>query len=144
VTDLDLQVGDGDAALDSRLSDELDRHNFAATGHSDARELTVQVRDPAGELAAGLSGWTWGTAAGIGMVWVREDQRGTGVGARLMEAAEVEAVARGCRQMTVSSFTFQAPDFYRANGYVEFARSDGVPLAGSADVHFRKTLVPAT
>jgi GNAT superfamily N-acetyltransferase len=140
VTDFDLQVGDGDAALDSRLSDELDRHNFAATGHSDARELTVQVRDPAGELAAGLSGWTWGTAAGIGMVWVREDQRGTGVGARLMEAAEVEAVARGCRQMTVSSFTFQAPDFYRRQGYVEFARTDGIPVEGEADVHFRKEL----
>ncbi|MFC6288583.1 GNAT family N-acetyltransferase [Nocardioides sp. GCM10027113] len=135
-------VGEADAALDSRLSDELDRHNFAATGHSDARELTVRISDASGELVAGLSGWTWGTAAGIGMVWVRDDARRGGWGGRLLAAAESEAAGRGCVQMTVSSFTFQAPDFYRRHGYVEFARTEGIPVRGEADVHFRKELQP--
>lgn len=42
--------------------------------------------------------------------------------------------------MVLSSFTFQAPDFYRRHGYVETGRTEGLPVAGAADVHFRKTL----
>lgn len=135
-----LSVGGGDAALDSRLSDELDAYNFAAVGHSNLEELTVKVEDTNGDLVAGLSGWTWGTCAGIGMVWVREDNRKGGWGARLLAAAEEVARDRGCRQVLVSSFTFQAPDFYRRHGYVEFARSEGLPVEGAADVHFVKPL----
>lgn len=75
------------------------------------------------------------------MLWVREDSRGSGWGAQLLEAAERTAGERGCRQMTVSSFTFQAPDFYRPHGYVETGRTDGLPVEGAADVHVRKALV---
>jgi GNAT superfamily N-acetyltransferase len=135
----DLTVGEADSALDEQLGNELDRHNFAAVGRDDLRELTVRVED-AGELVAGLSGWTWGTSAGIAMVWVRDADRRGGWGARLLEAAEREARDRGCRQVLVSSFTFQAPHFYARHGYVEFARSPDLPVEGEADVHFLKLL----
>lgn len=135
----DVTVGAADSALDERLSSELDTFNFAAVGHDDLRELTVRVEDD-DELVAGLSGWTWGTCAGIGMVWVREADRRGGWGARLLETAEREARDRGCRQVLVSSFTFQAPDFYARHGYVEFARSPDLPVEGESDVHFLKLL----
>jgi GNAT superfamily N-acetyltransferase len=135
-----LTVGGGDSGLDSRLSTELDAYNFAAVGVSDLEEFTVKVEDPTGELVAGLSGWTWGTCAGIAMVWVREDARKAGWGARLLDAAEGVARDRSCRQVLVSSFTFQAPEFYRGRGYTEFGRSEGLPVEGSADVHFVKVL----
>jgi hypothetical protein len=41
-----------------------------------------------------------------------------GWGAQLL-AAEEEARRRGCNRVCVSSFTFQAPGFYRKYGYVE-------------------------
>ena len=132
-----LSVGDGDAALDERLSSELDAHNAAAVGRDDLREFTVRV-DDGDDVVAGLSGWTWGTCAGVGMVWVHEDVRRDGWGARLMAAAEDVARERGCRQLLVSSFTFQAPGFYRRLGYAEFARSPDLPVEGEADVHFLK------
>ena len=72
------------------------------------------------------------------MVWVREDARRDGWGGRLLSAAEEVARERGCRQVLVSSFTFQAPEFYRRHGYVEFARSPDLPVAGESDVHFLK------
>lgn len=134
-----LSVGDGDSALDERLSRELDAFNFAAVGRDDLREFTVKVGE-GDVLVAGLSGWTWGTCAGIGMVWVREDARRDGWGGRLLAAAEEVARDRGCRQVLVSSFTFQAPEFYRRHGYVEFGRSPDLPVEGQADVHFRKVL----
>ena len=136
-----LRVADGVPELDQRLSDELDRVNAAATtGTAPARELTVQFLDDDGELAAGLSGWTWGVAAGIAMTWVREDVRGAGLGSGLLSAFEAEAGARGCTHVFVTSFTFQAPGFYERHGYREIFRWDDVPVAGAADVHLRKDL----
>jgi GNAT superfamily N-acetyltransferase len=134
-------VAEADPELDRRLSDELDVVNAAATaGTPAARELTVRVLDAAGGLAAGVSGWTWGVAAGIGMTWVRADTRGAGVGTRLLAAFEDEARARGCTHVFVTSFTFQAPAFYERNGYREIFRWEGVPTPDAADVHFRKEL----
>ena len=136
-----LSVGDAAPELDQRLSDELDRVNARATkGTAPARELTVQVVDDEGNLAAGMSGWTWGVAAGIGMTWVREDARGEGLGTRLLEEFEAEAKNRGCTHIVVTSFTFQAPGFYERHGYDEIFRWDDVPVVGAADVHFRKHL----
>ncbi len=134
-------VADGLPELDRRLSGELDKVNGAATeGVAPARELTVQVLDDAEQLAAGISGWTWGVAAGIGMTWVREEVRGDGLGARLLKHFEEEARARGCTHVFVTSFTFQAPGFYERRGYREIFRWEGVPTPDAADVHFRKEL----
>jgi GNAT superfamily N-acetyltransferase len=135
-----LQVGAADPELDARLSDELSNHNFAASGVSNLREFTVKAEDDEGQLVAGLSGWTWGNCAGIGMVWVRQDSRQDGWGGLLLEAAERVARERGCQQVLVSSFTFQAPGFYERHGYVEFGRTEGLPVDGAADVHFSKRL----
>ncbi|HEU5037380.1 MAG TPA: GNAT family N-acetyltransferase [Nocardioides sp.] len=136
-----LTVADAVPELDQRLSDELDRVNADATrGTQSARELTVQLHDVAGDLAAGMSGWTWGVAAGIGMTWVRDDTRGTGLGGRLLAEFEDEARRRGCTHVFVTSFTFQAPGFYERHGYREIFRWEDVPVAGAADVHFRKDL----
>jgi ribosomal protein S18 acetylase RimI-like enzyme len=135
-----LVTGEADAALDQRLSDELDAHNIPAAGAGQPRELTVRVDDEQGSLVAGLSGWTWGTAAGIGMLWVRADARRSGWGGRLVDAAEEIARERGCERMNVSSFTFQAPGFYARLGYREVGRTEALPLAGHADVHFVKQL----
>jgi N-acetylglutamate synthase-like GNAT family acetyltransferase len=95
---------------------------------------------PAIQVAGGVSGWTWGDAGGIAMVWVRPEDRASGTGSRLLEAFESEARSRGCTHVFVTSFTFQAPGFYERHGYREISRWDGVPSPEHADVHFRKQL----
>jgi GNAT superfamily N-acetyltransferase len=136
-----VEVGEARPDLDQRLSDELDKVNAAATeGVAPSRELTVQVLDGSGDLAAGMSGWTWGVAAGIGLTWVREEARGDGLGGRLLDEFEAEARSRGCTHVFVTSFTFQAPGFYERHGYREIFRWEGVPAADQADVHLRKDL----
>ncbi|TWD82087.1 acetyltransferase (GNAT) family protein [Kribbella amoyensis] len=135
------RVGEADAGLDQELSDRLDEFNAEATaGTAAARELTVRAQDDDGRLIAGISGWTWGVAGGIGMVWVHPDARGHGVGGRLLRDFEVEAAGRGCTHVFVTSFTFQAPEFYERNGYRQIFRWEGVPTAGHSDIHFRKDL----
>ena len=138
--DTKTTVGKADAALDERLNDELDSFNAAANPDvHPAEELTVRVQED-GELVAGLSGWTWGQAAGIAMTWVHEDQRGTGMGASLIAAFEEEARKRGCTHVFVTSLTFQAPGFYQRLGYEEIFRWESVPTTGRDDVHMRKEL----
>ena len=140
MSNLTPQVGSSDSDLDQRLSDELDRHNAAATPDvRPAEELTVRVQD-GDRLVAAASGWTWGDAAGIGMMWVHDDHRRTGCGTAVLTAFEDEARRRGCSHVFVTSFTFQAPDFYRRNGYQEIFRWESVPTAGRDDVHMRKDL----
>ncbi|GAB3681640.1 GNAT family N-acetyltransferase [Angustibacter aerolatus] len=139
-----LTVGGADRALDQRLGDELNAFNLDASGSRDQRELSIRVDDEDGELVAGLSGWTWGTCAGVAMLWVREDSRRDGWGARLLHEAEQVARERGCRQVVVSSFTFQAPGFYQRHGYVEHGRTTALPVQGEADVHMTKVLMPPT
>ena len=135
-----ILVGEADATLDERLSNELDVVNEAAVPGPTAVELTVQCLDEQGDLLGGISGWTWQQAAGIGMTWVHPDQRGTGVGSELINRFEQAAAERGARRVFVTSFTFQAPGFYEKHGYTEIFRWDGVPVDGEADVHFRKDL----
>jgi GNAT superfamily N-acetyltransferase len=135
-----LTTGEGDAALDQRLSDELAAYNRSAVDAGEQREFTVKAEDAEGQVLAGLSGWTWGTSAGIALVWVREDVRRSGWGSRLLDAAEQIARERGCDRINVSSFTFQAPGFYGRHGYIETGRTEALPLPGQADVHFVKHL----
>ena len=136
-----VAVGEALPELDQRLSAELVRVNSEATqGTAPARELTVQILDASGELAAGMSGWTWGVAAGIGLTWVRETSRGDGIGAQLLAEFETEARSRGCTHVFVTSFTFQAPGFYERHGFVETGRIEGLPVEGAADVQLAKQL----
>ncbi len=130
-------VGEALPELDQRLSDELARFNADATrGVAPSRELTVQILDTNGALAAGISGWTWGVAARISLTWVRAISRGDGLGSRLLAEFESAASTRGCTHMFVTSFTFQAPGFYERHGYREIFRWEGVPTDGAAVVHF--------
>jgi GNAT superfamily N-acetyltransferase len=132
-------VDGADRDLVERLDKELLDFNTRATGIGNQCGLSVRVADAEG-LVAGLTGWTWGTCARIELVWVRDDQRRRRYGGHLLEAAEAEARTRGCTQILVSSMTFQAPDFYKRHGYVEFGRTEGIPTSGTAEVHMVKTL----
>ena len=124
------------AALDDRLY----RHNVGATGCDDGRWLAIFVRDGAGALMAGLHGWTWGRTGFVRTLWVREDLRGRGLGARLLGKAEQEAARRGCREMQLDTHSYQAPGFYRRQGYQQIGELPGWPGEAATRVFFRKAL----
>jgi len=137
---MDLQVIDAPEALDVQaLEDALYDFNVARTGCDDGRYLAIFLKDESGALYAGLSGHTWGAACEIKLFWIAEAQRGRGLGSHMLAAAEAEARTRGCVMVTLASHSFQAPDFYKARGYVEVARIEGYPR-GHANVHLVKML----
>ena len=100
------------------LEEHINEFNFATTGIRDARGLVILLRDADRTIYAGLTGHTWGGVAEVRFLWVDERKRHTGIGSRLLRAAEDEARARGCRKIVLSTHSFQAPDFYGKHGYV--------------------------
>ena len=99
------------------LEDRVYEHNAGVTGIADGQLLAFLLRDDSGRIVAGICGNTWGGGCEIRQFWVEESQRRRGLGTRLFQAAEQEARRRGCTQMLLMTFSFQAPAFYARNGF---------------------------
>lgn len=79
------------------------------------------------EIVGGLFGYTNWEWLFVAQVWVSDTVRREGVGARLLAAAEAEAVRRGCMHAHVDTFSFQATPFYERNGYAVFGKLEDYP-----------------
>jgi GNAT superfamily N-acetyltransferase len=121
------------------LEEQLYAYNMTTTGYHDGRTVALLVRDEQGAIVAGLSGWTWGGMLKIQYLWVREDYRGKGYGSRMLQAAEAEGRARGCRQVALDTHSFQAPDFYPKFGYEVYSVLEDDPV-GYKTYHLKKRL----
>jgi GNAT superfamily N-acetyltransferase len=138
-----LQIEVEPAPKDIRfLEDRLYEYGVEQTGSDDGKWLSIFVRDDAGEIVAGLHGWTWCGACKVERLWVRKDLRRQGYGQRLLAAAEQEARARGCGQLLLDTFSFQAPLFYKKLGYEVIGVVEGFPRRPHSEYHLRKTLTP--
>ncbi len=121
------------------LEDRLYEFNSATTGITDGEWLAIFVKDDDDRIVAGICGNTWGGCAEIRQFWVEEARRKQGLGTRLLSAAEQEARRRGCRQMLLMTFSFQAPVFYTKHGFEVVAVVDDHPH-GHKNMLLRKRL----
>lgn len=121
------------------LDNSLAQFNVSQTGITDARLLTIFLRDDNGTIMAGLYGWTWGGCCEVRTLWVHETWRKRGIGTRLITAAEEEARKRGASQIVLDTHSFQAPDFYRRLGFEIVGVLDDYPQ-GHQKIFLRKRL----
>lgn len=121
------------------LEDRLYEYYVGTTGINDGRSLGVFLRDDAGTIVAGAAGYTWGETCELRQVWVAAGMRRRGVGRRLMTEVQAEAVRRGCRQVVLTTHSFQAPEFYRKLGFEVVSEISDFPRGYSALV-LRKPL----
>lgn len=99
------------------LEDRIYEFNSTQTGQDDGKQFSFFVRNDQQQIVAGLSGWTWAKACEITALWVHPSWRKNGYGRSLLESAEQEARACGCKVILLSSYSFQAPAFYQECGY---------------------------
>ncbi len=135
-----LSVEDRPARCDAdALGDGLEVFNEAAwPKHLPWQELGVFLRAQ-GRIVGGLFGETYAGWLFIRYFWLAEALRGRRLGAGILALAEQRAVERGCHSAFLDTFSFQAPEFYRKQGYVEFGRLPYPPRGER--IFLRKTLV---
>ena len=81
-----------------------------------------------GKIAGVITGRAYYNEVHIGDLIVGEACRRTGLGSRLVRAVENAYRGKGYDVITLTTFGFQAPEFYRKLGYtVEFVRESRDP-----------------
>ena len=102
--------------------------NRSHTGQMPSETVGILLRDPASqEVVGGLYGeisfgWLF-----IELLSIPDQMRTQGTGTRLMRAAEDLARERGCEGIWLDTFSFQAPGFYRKQGFTEFGHIADFP-----------------
>jgi GNAT superfamily N-acetyltransferase len=122
----------------SELDERLEDYNVQKTGIDDTKPIGFTVYD-AEVLIGGLNGVTSFGWLYIATLWLDESHRHRGIGKQLLQAAENEALRRGCRHACLTSFTFQAKPFYEKRGYTVFGHLDDYP-AGEKMFFMQKAL----
>jgi N-acetylglutamate synthase-like GNAT family acetyltransferase len=120
------------------LEDRIYEFNSSATDIGDGETLAffVHERD---RIVAGICGNTWGGTCELRQLWVDGPQRHRGLGTKLLQAAEREARRRGCTQIVLMTFSFQAPAFYERRGFEVLTTIDDHPR-GYRNLLMRKRL----
>jgi ribosomal protein S18 acetylase RimI-like enzyme len=119
-----------------KVEDRVRDETVVASGLNGEEELVVFARQD-GQLIGGCCGSTWGGTCELNSLWVDERYRRRGLGGRLLAVAEDEAVARGCHQVVLFTYQFQAPGFYEQRGYHIVGRVDDYPM-GTPALWFHK------
>ncbi|MGK8207196.1 GNAT family N-acetyltransferase [Burkholderia cenocepacia] len=130
-----------DANVRKQIAAPLVQFNENRAGPIDHRPLAVLVTDASETIVGGLWGSTGFGWLHVDLLVVPEAARGQRVGTRIMQLAEREAVARGCRGAWLDTFDFQARPFYEKLGYVRFGELADYPV-GHARIFLKKILVP--
>lgn len=125
---LSLTVTDSaDPADVEAIGRELTAFNDADVGPSGRRPVVVLVRDEAGDLKAGVSGYTaWGWLY-VQWLFVAPDLRGQQMAGKMLTAAEDEARRRGCHGAFIDTFNPAAETAYRRQGYEIFGELPDFP-----------------
>jgi GNAT superfamily N-acetyltransferase len=123
----------------NEIRERLLRFNQERAGPFHDVRLVLTARGAANELFGGLVGLGFWNGLFIDLLWVDEPARRRGIGTALMRAAESEARERGWQVCFLSSWTFQAPGFYRRLGYEPFGELKGMP-PGHSRTWFAKWL----
>lgn len=128
-----------DPADMARVGEGLAAFNDADVGPSGRLPLAVFLRDGAGAVVGGISGYTaWGWLY-VQWLWLDQGQRGQGAAGRMLDAAEAEARARGCHGAWIDTFNPVALRAYQRAGYTPFGALPDFPR-GRSRTFLRKSL----
>ncbi|MCV3205172.1 GNAT family N-acetyltransferase [Mesorhizobium sp. YC-39] len=122
------------------LAERLSSFNDSDVGASGRKALAVFVRDEKGKVVAGISGYTaWGWLY-VQWLWVDERLRGQHMAGQMLDAAEQEAIARGCHGAWIDTFNPKAAKAYERQGYRPFGILPDFPV-GRGRLFLQKKLL---
>jgi len=75
----------------------------------------------------------------INSLWVDESARKQGWGKKLMQAAEKEAIKKGCTIAYTNTFSWQCPELYKRLGYTLYGKLENFPKENNLS-YYKKDL----
>ena len=110
-------TNDGNKSDITQIQSRLEAYNAAHGAATEKDYLGIFYEDENGQKLAGLIGYTFGLWLSVEFLFVDDSLRGQGIGKKLLTLAEETAKARGCKHATLNTNAFQAPEFYKKQGY---------------------------
>ncbi len=91
-------------------------------------EYCFVAENDAGEIMGAITGRAYYNEVHIGDLIIDKKYRGQDIGSKLVKTVEEEFSGKGFSKITLTTFGFQAPEFYKKLGYsLEFVREDEDP-----------------
>jgi ribosomal protein S18 acetylase RimI-like enzyme len=118
-------------SVERRVRAGLIAYNASKAGGPRYRALVLGVRDAKGRLVGGLTGELYWNALYVHLLWLKASARGAGLGTQLMREAERRARRARKELIFLSTYSFQAPGFYRRLGYRNIGSIRGYPRGGT-------------
>lgn len=113
------------------IHSKLRRYNRQFT--RDFRDFSRHIEDN-GEIIAGIVAASTFETVEVEFLFVEEAYRGQGLGGKLLKSVEDAGREAGMKYVLLNTYSFQAPEFYRKQGYTElFCIS---PCLGEYDQYF--------
>jgi ribosomal protein S18 acetylase RimI-like enzyme len=109
------------------LENSINNYNINLTGIPFGGKLAVMVYDENNQLIGGVNGFQWGDAFTVEVLWIEEEWRGQDIGSQVLRAIEDQAAARGCTQVYLDTYNFQAIGFYQKLGYEVLGTLENFP-----------------
>ncbi len=105
------------------IGGRLREYNYAHVGeYPPTQYVHLNALADDGRVVGGLRAFVFLYWLRIEVLFVDEDHRGQGIGARLLSEAERLARDLGAKNAALETFEFQAPQSYAKHGYVEVSR----------------------
>ncbi len=117
----------------NETEDRIDEFiNEAFTDYAVTNEVALNfeeywfvAEDDSGEIIGVITGRAYYNEVHIGDLIIDKRFRGQNIGTKLVRAVEEEYKNKGFAKITLTTFGFQAPDYYKKLGYsLEFVRED--------------------
>ena len=106
----------------------LKTYNQPYLGEVERVRLVVEAKDDSGQVIAGASGYQFLGWLNVELLWKTRDLAGQGNRQPRGYGIEQTGKERGASRVMLDTFQFQAPEFYKRLGYVEYGRiKDFVP-----------------
>ena len=99
------------------IRESLNKFNQAIVGDDGHAPIHIVEYDTDGTIIGGIIGGTYWGWMYVDILWVHEDHRRGGIGSKLLQEAEKEALRRGCHHVHLDTMSWQAPEFYQKQGY---------------------------
>ena len=117
--------------VDDRLGEFINKE-FSAYGEQNGVVLNYDefcfAAEEDGKILGVITGRAYYNEVHIGDLIVASSLRKGGIGSKLVRAVEDNYRGKGYDKITLTTFGFQAPEFYKKLGYeVEFVREDKDP-----------------